>query len=271
MQIVVCVKQVLDPEMPRSAFKIDPEGKRVIPPKGTPPVISPFDENALEAALRLKDRHGARVIVISMGSTLAQAVLRKTLAAGADELILLEDPAFQDVDSFASAGILASAIRRIGEVDIIFTGRQAADWDSGITGCVIAEELGIPCITVARKVEITDGQVMVERETEDGFEVVQTSLPCVITADSGLGELRMVTLPGLSAARKKPLRVWKAADLDLHPPPSRSRLLDLYVPKHETVCEMIEGNTPEEAGAKLADILHQEGLLPIGGGRGERR
>ena len=271
MQIVVCVKQVLDPEMPRSAFKIDPGGKRVIPPKGTPPVISPFDENALEAALRIKDRHGAKVIAMSMGGTLAQAVLRKTLAAGADELILLEDPLFQDIDSFASARILASAIRKLGDVDIIFTGRQAADWDSGITGCGIAEELGIPCVTVARKVEIADGQVRVERETEDGFEIVQTSLPCVITADSGLGELRMVTLPGLSAARKKPLRVWKAADLDLPPFPSRSRLLDLYVPKHETVCEMIEGKTPEEAGVKLADRLHEKGLLQLRGGQGERR
>jgi len=271
MQIVVCVKQVLDPEMPRSAFKIDTEQKRVLSPRGTPPVLSPFDENALEAALRLKDQHGAKVIAISMGSTLAQPVLRKTLAAGADELILLEDPLFQELDSFASASILASAIRKIGDVDIIFTGRQAADWDSGITGCVIGEEMGIPCVTVVRKVEMTDGQLRVERESADGFEIVQVSLPCVITADSALGELRPVTLPGLSAARKKPLRVWKAADLDLHPPPSRSRLLDLYVPKHETVCEMIEGNTPEEAGAKLADILHQEGLLPIGGGRGERR
>jgi electron transfer flavoprotein beta subunit len=261
MQIVVCVKQVLDPEMPRSAFKIDPEGKRVIPPRGTPPVISPFDENALEAALRIKDRHGAWVIVVSMGSTLAQPVLRKTLAAGADELILLEDPLFQDVDSFGSASILASAIRKIGEVDIIFAGRQAADWDSGITGCVIAEELGIPCVTVVRKVEMIDGQVRVERESADGFEIVQVPLPCVITADSALGELRPVTLPGLSAARKKPLRVWKAADLHLQPFPSRSRLVDLYVPKRETICEVIGGKTPEEAGARLADRLREEGIL----------
>ena len=150
MLIVVCVKQVLDPEMPRSVFKIDPQEKRVVPPRGTPPVLSPFDENALEAALRIKDQHGAKVIAMSMGSTLAQPVLRKTLAAGADELILLEDPAFQDVDSFASAGILAAAIRKIGDVDLVFTGRQAADWDSGITGCAIAEELGVPCITVVR-------------------------------------------------------------------------------------------------------------------------
>jgi electron transfer flavoprotein beta subunit len=262
MQIVVCVKQVLDPEMPRSAFKIDPQQKRVVPPRGTPPVLSPFDENALEAALRIKDQHGAKVIAMSMGSTLAQPVLRKTLAAGADELILLEDPAFQDVDSFASAGILASAIRKIGDVDIIFTGRQAADWDSGITGCVIAEELGIPCITVVRKVEITDGQVRVERESTDGFEIVQVSLPCVLTADSALGELRPVTLQGLSAARKKPLHIWKAADLHLpRLPPPRCELLDLYIPKRETVCEVISGKTPEEAAARLADRLHEEGLL----------
>ena len=261
MQIVVCVKQVLDPEMPRSAFKIDSEGKRVIPPKGTPPVISPFDENALEAALRIKDQHGAKVVVISMGTALAQAVLRKTLAAGADELILLEDPAFQDLDSFASAGILASAIRKIGDVDIIFTGRQAADWDSGITGCAIAEEMGVPCITVARKVEVIDGQVKVERESADGFEIVQVPLPCVITADSPLGELRQVTMLGLSAARKKPVRAWKAADLDARPSPPRSKLLDLYVPKRETICEVIGGKTPEEAGARLADRLREEGIL----------
>ena len=262
MQIVVCVKQVLDPEMPCSAFKIDLEEKRVVPPRGTPPVLSPFDENALEAALRIKDEHGAKVIAISMGGTLAHPVLRKTLAAGADELILLEDPMFQDVDSFASAGILVSAIRKIGDVDIVFTGRQAADWDTGIAGCAIAEELGVPCITVVRKVEINDKQVRVKRESADGFEIVQASLPCVITIDSALGELRQVTLQGLSSARKKPLHVWKAADLHLPPlPPPRCELLDLYVPKRETVCELIKGETPAAAAAKLADRLHEEHLL----------
>ena len=152
MQIVVCIKQVLDPEMPSSSFKIDREERRVIPPQGTPPVLSPFDENALEAALRIKDGHGAKVIALSMGDKLARPVLRKTLAAGADELILLEDPAFEYTDSFTTAGVLAAAIRKIGDVEIIFTGRQAADWDSGITGCATAEELGVPCITVVRKV-----------------------------------------------------------------------------------------------------------------------
>lgn len=261
MQIVVCIKQVLDPEMPRSAFKIDPQEKRVVPPRGTPPVLSPFDENALEAALRLKDEHKAKVVAISLGSMLAPPVLGKTLAAGADELFLLEDPMFQDLDSFATAAILVSAIMRIGDVDIVFTGRQAADWDCGITGSAIAEELGVPCISVARKVEINDRQVRVERVIDDGFEIVQASLPCVITVDSALGELRQITLQGLSSARNRPLHVWKMADLDLPPFPPRCRLLDLYMPKRETVCEVIDGKTPEESATRLAERLHEEGLL----------
>lgn len=261
MQVAVCIKQVLDPEMPRSAFKIDPQGKRVVPPRGTPPVLSPFDENALEAALRLKDQHRAKVFAISAGSMLAPPVLRKTLAAGADELVLLEDPAFQDLDSFATAAVLVSAIRKIGDIDIVLTGRQAADWDSGITGCAVAEELGVACITVARKVEIDDGLVRVERVIDDGFEIVRASLPCVITVDSALGELRQVSLQGLSSARKRPLHVWNAADLDIHPLSPRCRLLDLYMPKRETICEVIDGSTPEESASRLAERLHQEGLL----------
>jgi electron transfer flavoprotein beta subunit len=262
MQIVVCVKQVVDPEMPRSAFRVDPKQKRVAPPPGTPPVLSPFDENALEAALRIKDRLSAKVIAVSMGSSLARPVLSRTLAAGADELVLLEDPLFQDLDSFAGAGVLAAAVRKIGGVDIVFTGRQSSDWDSGITGCVMAEELGLPCLTVVSKVEIADGQVRVERVTADGFEIVEAPLPCVITVDSALGELRQVTLQALSAARKKPLRLWRAADLELPPlPPPRCELLDLFVPKREANCEFMGGGTPEAAAAKLAERLREEGLL----------
>jgi len=234
----------------------------VVPPPGTPPVLSPFDQNALEAALQIRDRLGAKVIAVSMGSSLARPVLSRTLAAGADELILLEDPSFRDLDSFAAAGVLAAAVRKIGEVDMVFTGRQSSDWDSGITGCVLAEELGFPCITVASKVEIADGQVRVERVIADGFEVVEAPLPCVVTIDSALGELRQVTLQALSAARKKPLRLWKAADLDLPPlPPPRCELLDLFVPKRETNCEFMDGDTPGAAAARLAERLREEGLL----------
>ena len=262
MKIVVCIKQVLDPEMPYSAFNIDTGKKRVIPSPGTPPVISPFDENSLEAALRIKDKHGANVIALSMGNRLARPILRKALAAGADELVLLEAPEFESLDSFATAYILAAAITKLGDVDIIFAGRQSADWDMGITGCAIAEELSIPCITLARRVEVNDKHIRVERVIPDGYEVVETTLPCVITVDSDLGELRAVNLHALLGARNKPLHSWGLPDLNLVSlPGSECQLLDIYMPKHETVCVIIDGDTPETAAINLANRLNEESLL----------
>ncbi|MBC8274670.1 MAG: electron transfer flavoprotein subunit beta/FixA family protein, partial [Chloroflexi bacterium] len=194
LNIIVCVKQVPDPEAPPSGYRIDPEAKRVIPPPGTPPVISPFDENGLEAALRIKDIQKSKVTVISMGRNLSKAVLRKSLAIGADELILLDDDAFEDVDSYATAFALSTAIRKVGEYDLIFAGRQAADSDAGQVGSGIAELLGIPSVTVARKVELHDGRVRVQRVLPDGYQVIEAVLPALITVGNELGELRTATL-----------------------------------------------------------------------------
>ena len=141
VRIIVCMKQVLDPEAPSSAFQIDPEAKRVIPPKGVPPVLNPFDENALEAALRIKDTQGAEITVISMGRNLAKPVVRKSLAVGVEQLILLEDDAFEELDSSSTAHVLALAIKKIGEYDLILCGREAADTDAGQVGSGIAEIL----------------------------------------------------------------------------------------------------------------------------------
>ena len=144
LRIIVCIKQVLDPEAPSSTFRVDSETKRVIPPKGVPPVLNPFDENALEAALRIKDTQGAQITVISMGRNLAKPIVRKSLAAGADELILLEDDAFEDLDSYSTAYILAVAIKKNGQYDLVLCGREAADTDAGQVGSGIAEILGHP-------------------------------------------------------------------------------------------------------------------------------
>jgi electron transfer flavoprotein beta subunit len=255
MKIVVCIKLVIDPEMPYSAFKIDAGGKRALPPPGTPPVISPYDENAIEAALRIKDAHGAAIIALSLGGRLARPVLNKPLAAGVDELVLIEDPTIVDPDSFASASILAAAIRKVGSVDLIFTGRQSADWDAGIAGCAIAEELKMPCITVARKVSIQNRMARVERLITDGFEIDEVPLPCVITVDSDLGELRQVGMQGLISAKKKPVRTWKLSDLKLESPPPRCELLKLYTPERKRVCEIITGENTEDAAVKLANRL----------------
>ena len=261
VNIIVCIKQVFDPEAPASAYKIDAEAKRVIL-KGVPPVLSPFDENALEAALRIKDAHDSKVTVLSMGRNLSRAVLMKSLAVGADELLLLEDSAFEEMDSYATAFTLASAIKKLGQYDLILTGREAADTNAGTVGSGIAEILGIPSITIVRKVELGDGKVIAERVVLDGYEVIEAPLPILITVSNELGELRYATVKELVASRNKPIMTWNAQELGVTPSQMRqARLLSLFVPQKESRCEVVGGETPEEMGANLALKLRAAQIL----------
>jgi len=257
MNMIVCVKQVVDPEAPPASFKIDPEGKKVLPPPGVPQVISPFDEQAVEAALRIKDTWGGKITVISLGSNLLRDVVKKPLAMGADELILLEDEVFAEGDSWSTAYALAMAIKKISAFDLIFCGRQAADWDAGQVGSGIAEILGIPCVTVVRKVDIADGKAMVQRVTADGYEVLEVSLPALITVGSEIGEPRYPTIKGIMAAKKKGPVIWNPSDIGADPSQvgaagRRTKLVRLFQPVHEGKCEIIEGESPEEAAVNLA-------------------
>jgi electron transfer flavoprotein beta subunit len=235
----------------------------VVVSKGVPPVLNPFDENALEAALRIKDTEGAEVMVVSMGRALAKPVLMKSLAAGADELILLQDDSFEDLDSYSTAYILAAAIKKIGKYDLVLCGRQAADTDAGQVGSGVAEILGIPSITGARKVEVNKGMVKVEREIFDGYEVVQAPLPALVTASNEIGELRSVTVKAMITAQKKPVTTWSTRDLGIVTPLlKRIRLLNLFArPLSEAKCEIVQGESLEEAGANLALKLREAGLL----------
>jgi electron transfer flavoprotein beta subunit len=262
MKIVVCVKVVIDPEAPVSLFQIDTEAKKVIPPKGTPPVINPFDENALEAALKIKDCHGSSITVISMGKNIPRAIIRKTLAAGADKLILVEDNFLDDLDSYSTACILAETIKKLGDYDLIICGRQASDTDAGIVGSGIAEILGIPGITVARKVEINHGKLRVERSVSDGYVIIDSPLPALITASNEIGELRSAPLPAIIAAQKKEITVWNTNDIGIELSQlKRSNLLKLFQPIRKGKCEIIEGKTPEEAGANLAVKLREAKII----------
>jgi electron transfer flavoprotein beta subunit len=262
LNIIVTVKQVLDPEVPPSIFRIDPEAKRAIPAPGVPPVLNPYDENALEAALRIKDQHQCEVTAISMGTKLAKAVLRKCLAAGADELFLLEDDAFQDFDSYSTAFILASAIKKIGKYDLILTGRMAADTNAGEVGSGIAEIMDIPVVTTARNVKVDNGKVTIERVLSDGYEVVEAPLPALVTVSHELGELRSVPLQQLMAAQKKEVTIWRSQDLGIvSPPMGRTKMLKLYIPHKEARCEVIDGQTEEEKGANLALKLREAKIV----------
>lgn len=253
LEIIVCAKVVMDPEAPVSTFKIDPEARRVLPAQGVPPVVNPYDENCLEAALRIKDAQPAKITVLSAGKGIPKAIVRKCLAVGADDLVLLEDDLFEDIDGYTTSRLLATAIKKLGTYDLILTGRMSADVNAGQVGPGIAEMLGIPGITVAQKIDVSDGKARIERVLADGHEVVESPLPCLITVSHELGELRAANVKGLMAAQKQPLTTWKAEDLDIDESSiNRDRPLKLFIPQRETVCEIVEGETPEEAGANLA-------------------
>ena len=266
MNMIVCTKQVPDPEAPPASFKIDPASNKVVPPPGISPVISPFDEQAVEAALRIKDAQGGKITAISMGVNLLRDVVKKPLSMGADELILLEDEAFEGGDAWSTAYALAMAIKKIGEYDLILCGRQAADWDAGQVGSGIAELLGIPSVTVAKKVEIADGKARVERVITDGYEVVEVSLPALITVSNELGEPRYATLKGIMAAAKKQPTIWKPADIGADPSQvgaagRRTTLLKLFQPVREAKCEFVEGDSPAEAAVNLALKLREAKVI----------
>lgn len=263
MRIIVCMKQVPDPSASSTGVKVDSEAKKVIMPQGTPPVLSPFDENALEAALRIKETQGAQVTVISAGKNLAKQVLRRTLAVGADELILLEDNLFENLHSYATAQILSAAVRQAGEFDLILCGRQASDTDAGQVGSGIAAMLNIACITAACKIETGDGKVVVERVVSDGYEVVEASLPALVTASSEVGELRYPPLKSVMAAQKMPITIRKAQDLDIDLSQMKGlNLVNLAAPPGRTAqCRFIEAETPEEAGTELALKLREARIL----------
>ena len=260
MNIIVCVKQVIDPEAPPSSFKVDPATNKA-EMKGAPPVIDPYGEYAVEAALKIKDAAGGKITVMSLGASLLREVIKKPLAMGADELILLEDVTFADADTFTTALALAAAIKKVGAFDLILSGREASDTNAGQTGAGIAELLGIPCVTLARKIEPSEGKLRVEKVTSTGYEVIETPLPAVVTVSNEVGEPRYPTIKGIMAAKKKEPVIWKPADIGITLGGRRVKLNRLYQPVHEGKCEFIGGENAEEIGANLALKLREVKVL----------
>ena len=264
LKIAVLAKQVIDPEMPMAAFQIDSSAKRVVTPATIPPVVNGFDENAVEAALQIKDGQEATITVISCGSEFAMDVMKKPLSMGADELVLLQDAVFANtIDSFVTAQVLTAAIRKLEGFDLVICGRQASDWDNAQVPLGVAEILDLSCIALGKKVEVQGDKVVVERITPEGFEVVEAPLPALVTVSNELGQPRYPTLRGIMAATRKQPTVWSAADLgvDTGVLESRVSLLDLFVPERNQQCEIIEGEDAVDAGRQLALRLREAKLI----------
>ena len=263
VDIIVCAKQVMDPEIPPSAFQIDPGTKRVRDAPGISPVVNGFDENAVEAALRIREHVGGTITVLSAGAEFAMDVMKKPLSMGADELVLAQDDAFADLDARATARVLAGAIGKIGRFDLVLCGRQASDWDNAHVPLGLAELLDIACMPVAQGIEVVGNGIVVHSVTADGYDVIEAEMPALVTVSNELGEPRYPTLRGIMVAGRKKPTTWSAEDLGVEPSMLEPglRIVDLYVPESGGQVEMIESEDEADAGRNLALRLREEGLI----------
>jgi len=211
MKILVCAKQVPN----TNEVKIDPV-KGTLIREGVESILNPDDANALEAALTIKDHiEGTTVTVISMGPPQAKEMLNECLAMGADNAVLLSDRAFGGADTWATSNTIAAALRKIGDYDIIFAGRQAIDGDTAQVGPQIAERLDIPQITYVQDIKIDGRKVVVQRQLEDGYEVIEAQMPVMLTCIKELNNPRYMTVEGIYDAYASEIPVWGLADLPL--------------------------------------------------------
>ena len=163
MNIVVCVKQVVDPDLPTSAFQLNHETNRVQIPEGIPPVINGFDENAVEAALIIREHLAGKITALSVGNRFAMDVMKKPLSMGVDDLVLVDDPQVFQLDAAATVYVLSEAIKKIGKFDLVLCGRQASDWDNAQVPLGLSELLGLPCLTIAKNIRIDNNTVEIEK------------------------------------------------------------------------------------------------------------
>ncbi len=255
MHVIVCIKQVPD----TADVKIDPATNTLIR-AGVAAIINPFDMYAIEEALRIKERAGARVTVLTMGPPQADAALREALSMGADAAVLLSDRAFAGSDTWATSYTLSQAVRKLAPFDLVLCGKQASDGDTAQVGPGIAAHLDLPQITYVRKIAaLGDGRIEAERLLEDGVERIRSPLPCVLTVVKELNEPRLPSLKGKLAARKAQIPVWKAVDLGCEPDKvglegSPTKVVRIFTPPPRPGGQLFKGE-PEEIVAQVVARL----------------
>lgn len=255
MNIVVCVKQVPG----TNEVKMNKETNTIVR-EGVEAIINPFDEYAIEEAVRIREKVGGTVTVLSMGIPKVADLLRETISVGVDNAVLLSDRAFAGADTLATAYALSMGIKKIGDYDLVICGKQATDGDTAQVGPSLAEKLGVPHTTYVRKIEeIKEGYIRCQRMTEDGYEVIEMPLPAVITVVKEINEPRLPSIKGKLRAKKTEVTVYSADDLGADKnlcglKGSPTQVVKTFVPVHEISGEWIEGTAREQA-EKLTDKL----------------
>jgi electron transfer flavoprotein beta subunit len=260
MRIIVCIKQV--PEI--TEVKINPETNTLVR-EGVPSIVNPFDENAVEAALQLKEKHGGTVTVITMGPPQAAEALRTTLSMGVDEVVLVSDRAFAGSDTWATSYTLSQTIKKLGGYDLILCGKQAIDGDTAQVGPGIAEWLNLPQVTFAVKIEVEGNKAKVERLLEEVNEVVEAPLPAVITVVKQINTPRMPSLKGMLRAKSTAIKTLKASDIDADPKNlgldgSPTRVLKIFTPPPKGGGEIMNGD-PAENVSRLIGKLRERKII----------
>jgi electron transfer flavoprotein beta subunit len=257
LNIIVCIKQVPG----TTEIKIDPKTNTLVR-QGVKSIVNPFDAYALEEGVRLKEKYGGKVTVITMGPPQAEEALRETISLGADEAILLSDRAFAGSDTWATSYVLSKAIAKIANYDIIICGRQTLDGDTGQVGPELSEMLKIPFVSYVSKVEeIKDKYIRVQRMIEEGHEVIETALPAVITVVKEINVPRLPSLRGSMKAKTAKIPLWTAADIGAEPdkagiPGSPTRVVKISYPKRTHKSEVLPG-TLEQQIEKLVERLEK--------------
>ncbi len=255
MKIVVCAKQVPD----TNEVKLDPV-KGTLIRDGVPSIINPDDKNAIEAALQIKDQvPGTTVTVISMGPAQADVALREALAMGCDEAILVSDRKFGGADTWATSSTIAGAIKKVGDYDLVITGRQAIDGDTAQVGPQIAEHLGLPQVSYAEGIEVCGDYLKVQRQFEDRYHVIKIKMPCVLTAIAELNDPRYMTVSGIvSAYDDKTVTTWTYEELKDFVDES-----NLGLKGSPTNVKQSFTKQPKPAGTVLKDLTPDEAVSAI--------
>ncbi|MFC1498580.1 electron transfer flavoprotein subunit beta/FixA family protein [Verrucomicrobiota bacterium] len=257
MHFVVCIKQV--PET--TDVKINPETNTLVR-EGVASIVNPFDMYAIEEAVRLKEKLGGKITAVSMGPPQAESALREAISLGADEGILLCDRAFAGSDTWATSYTLSAALKKIGDFNIILCGKQASDGDTAQVGPGIATHLDLPQLTYVRKIEeIDEKHLVAERLMENGYEVVDVPLPCLLTVVKEINEPRLPSLKGKMAAKKAEIIKWTAEDLQADGDKigldgSPTKVVKIFTPPPREGGEIFTGE-PEDIVPKLVEKLKE--------------
>jgi electron transfer flavoprotein beta subunit len=258
MNIIVCIKQVPN----TTDVKIDPATNTLVR-DGVESVINPFDAYAIEEAVRLKEKLGGKVTAVTMGPPQAEKALRDAIALGCDEGVLVSDRKFAGSDTWATSYTLSAAIEKIGDYGVIVCGKQASDGDTAQVGPGISAHLDIPQVTYVRKIRgINEKSAVVERMTEEGFDVVETPLPCLFTVLKEINTPRMPSIKGMMRAKSAKITAWTAADIDADPAAlgldgSPTRVVKIFTPEPRKGGEMISGSAGDVA-KEIAELLKGE-------------